>query len=1031
MDFLQSFGKGLIKDLEDGKYGSADDFAKGITKHYVGSLKFNAPNSIGSPYGPALIPPTLPSPTALGAPAPVGPTISYKVTPGRRKLFYNTVRLYYIGKEISRGKVQVKALAQDVRRGIILYKKTKREIQTLRDEIDNVRAEIEGLKEDLKNIKPEFKKFIDGKKQILKDFQKEIRETGARFSQLTAQQLSQFDYNTVLADEINDLNFFLNLDLKPSIDFTQVRATLEALINLVNKSSTTITKYKNIFTKEANFKIYIRKKFATVIRELFDLLNAFVAPEKFIRLWKDLLYVPNGKRIAQIMLKIIERNVFLKQKKKKLIQKFNEKRKVVLDQINKKIDTATDKLKEQADYLSNRMFEKRKNNKFLERLKSSKTLRNTIKRVKRLVKYVKNWIKHIVKLLKTVFDIITRVFAIYTAVSVMMKDAKVIAEKIKQRYRELDAAVQASRENIFTPGDIQLNRQTIDAAGGSVTKSFLDQLGADIPLISQIIQLINDTLKFKSTQLTSFLRVRFKNLQVIVSSLDTLLVKDIPKLSILIKSNPNSSNYKEKLAKVNQIQANDVAGAATVYSKDSGGYTYLYVMKLIRKILLKLKKSQNQLLSDLDQKQNELKDTAKDQDALTAYIDTLFDKKPKLKKIRNKKRRIKQKADELKIKTAKLRSIAKQVRIGFRIIDGVTNIVLSVDQDKRRPVTNNEINLKKVYTAILDLQIERKKLATKQKKPKLKKFNNKILDLKSYEFMYNLFIEVLKEGKLQKMRQEVEKELQNQQQQIDKETKNSLNALLALLDGTKGKPSMRDIAQLSANVVTQANVVTAFVRAEKRLLKRIVTKVQSVPEFIREDTSDPLLRKIRLSLEKATSIFLWLFQWVKDAYKAMMRFIMNELLKPVEDYIKKEVTEVKEKITERARIKIENESKRKLNIEGRIATAMFGIASRLLWTGASWTNPVGTKFIVLNVGKFRPKLVMTNIGGAQSFGEGLASGFNAQLKSMTGLVIPVPSYGIPPFTFNGYVSLQAGGPSTPASVINERRAPDPDAIQYA
>ena len=152
MDFIQNFGRSLIKDLEDGKYASADDFAKGITKHYMASIRLNAPNSIGSPLGPAMIPPTLPSPAALGAPAPVGPTAPYKVTPQRRKLFYNTVRLYYVGKEISRGKVQVKALAQDVRRGIILYKKTKRDIQTLRDEIDNVRVELENLKEDLKNV---------------------------------------------------------------------------------------------------------------------------------------------------------------------------------------------------------------------------------------------------------------------------------------------------------------------------------------------------------------------------------------------------------------------------------------------------------------------------------------------------------------------------------------------------------------------------------------------------------------------------------------------------------------------------------------------------------------------------------------------------------------------------------------------------------------------------------------------------------------------------------------------------------------
>jgi len=69
-DFLQSFGKRLVKDLENGKYGSADDFARGITRHYMASIRLNAPNV-------ATIPPTLPAPAFNGAPAPVGPTLAY------------------------------------------------------------------------------------------------------------------------------------------------------------------------------------------------------------------------------------------------------------------------------------------------------------------------------------------------------------------------------------------------------------------------------------------------------------------------------------------------------------------------------------------------------------------------------------------------------------------------------------------------------------------------------------------------------------------------------------------------------------------------------------------------------------------------------------------------------------------------------------------------------------------------------------------------------------------------------------------
>jgi hypothetical protein len=1076
-NFLQSFGKRLAKDLENGRYGSADDFARGITKHYMASIKLNAPN-------PAGIAPTLPAPAFQGAPAPVGPTLAYIPPQPRQKLFYNVVKAYYVGKELSQGKADVKELARDVKLVVESIRRTKREIQDLDNKVKNVQKEIKQLKEDLQNVIPEVKKFIQSKIDLLKELFAEVRLTVDRIKQARAQfgstgvtfnttgssvsytdtsgqvrTISRENYentlnfDTLIQEELDDLNFIKNLKIKPSFKLGEVQESLTSVINLINKSSTIVRKYQNRFSTEANLRVYIRKKVATALRELFDVVNGLLAPEKFIRIWKDLLRVPRFQRIGKIILRIIDKNVILKAKKKQLIAWINLKKKVVMDQLKKKLDTFKEKLKEKGQYVATRLIGKSNDTKFKEQLRASKTVKDTVKKVKRTIKLITNWIKYIDRVMRSIIQLMEKVFGIQQGINKVINESKQLAERVKNKFKQIENSIQQAkepsarqaREDLLNVNLAELEQNFVN--GVPPAQNLVKKIGAGAPFVNQLLTLITDALRLTTTkQLAPILRTPLRSATTIVQLLDDILTKEIPSIGVLLTTNPNASDYKSRLVLAQQIKQGKGSGAvaaATVFSSGKGRkITYLVIMKFVRKALIKLKELERKALGKLALQYNKMTDVTKDKDALEAYIDTIIDKKPKVKKIKNKKRRIDQKRIDIKTKVAKIKSITKQIQIGYRIIDGSAKLANGLKNERKKPISKNQDQFRRVFTAVCDLKIERKKMTPAEKQQALKKLNKKLADFRAYEFIYVFFLEVIKESRLKKMGEEIRNTINEKKQLyaeqitiVSDESENALEKLIGMIQGDT-PVTVTNILKFPINALYRANTMTAIVKAEKKYFARLRRKAGALSAFIPPDTTDPVLKKIKYGLNKASSLLVWLIDWLMKAFRAILQFVFN-LVKDVALWIKDQVNDIKEKVQEDVQDKLRKEANRKLNLEGRIASIMFGTAARLLWTGANWTNIPGTRFVTINIGKFTPTMVMSNAGGAQSFAENLANGFNNQLKLMTGLVIPLPSYGIPPFPFSGYLQAKTLPPDLPPpgppvdTVITPRVTPDINDIQYA
>ena len=83
-------------------------------------------------------------------------------------------------------------------------------------------------------------------------------------------------------------------------------------------------------------------------------------------------------------------------------------------------------------------------------------------------------------------------------------------------------------------------------------------------------------------------------------------------------------------------------------------------------------------------------------------------------------------------------------------------------------------------------------------------------------------------------------------------------------------------------------------------------------------------------------------------------------------------------------------------------TTVFGIAAQLYWAGATWTGPTATSHTAFTVGLFAPKMNALPKDGASGLVREMAKGFETQLQTMTGIVIPPANTGIPPIPFTGY-----------------------------
>ena len=156
IDFVQP----LLKDLRDGEFANVQEYAEGVTKYYMRAL------SKGMPLG---ISPTLPSPAALGAPAPVGTgpldVFGKPFNEASRVRFKNTIDQFYTAREIVLSKENIEAKRQALEGVVRKAEYQTKLLQTTIQRIDSLRAQVASIPQEIKNT-------IEGVKEVFEMFVK-------------------------------------------------------------------------------------------------------------------------------------------------------------------------------------------------------------------------------------------------------------------------------------------------------------------------------------------------------------------------------------------------------------------------------------------------------------------------------------------------------------------------------------------------------------------------------------------------------------------------------------------------------------------------------------------------------------------------------------------------------------------------------------------------------------------------------------------------------------------------------------------
>ena len=199
---------------------------------------------------------------------------------------------------------------------------------------------------------------------------------------------------------------------------------------------------------------------------------------------------------------------------------------------------------------------------------------------------------------------------------------------------------------------------------------------------------------------------------------------------------------------------------------------------------------------------------------------------------------------------------------------------------------------------------------------------------------------------------------------------------------------------------------TAIENTAKLQVQKLKAKKEEAKQRLREISIGGLnlydgLMKLNDCLDGSGSFVLALIEMIIKLVNDLKAWVK----KKIDGWIKRQ----KEKLKERkARIIEENDAeiqkikKSVVNVDAVIQQATFGIAAMLYWTGASWTNSVGTQFTMVTIGPY-PKLLKVGAkDGLEAVIREIAGHFQKQLDSSFGIVLPPAAYGIPPFTFSGY-----------------------------
>lgn len=947
--------------LANGTIGNARQHARVITNNYINAIR------LGSPFG---IPPTLPAPAAFGAPAPVGPGVFFNLYETRRQLFENTIYVYYQGKSLLHSKSNIQDL-------IVSLKRLQTKAKQLRDRIKNLQTELRIVDENIRQLPDQFREFFEDLKQIIEDQIAELKSLN-----LDGRASVDEAFATTFAEEINFYNAIVNF--KPSLNPANYSIFLDLYTQVANQ-------YKKLTTNDG-FKVYILNKIQTVIQYVLTLVQGFVDPTEILLFIKDIaatsvVYKPTYEKAV----KLLRLQKVLVKTQTRIKKEIDEEKKRLSGIIKPKIDNLKKVVNARLNSYKSALLEYKQS---LSKYEFVKQIQDFTKRQKKKIKKRKQQIKRIRIITQQVRDV--------------QSELETIISNIKVDYRKLLLELkQVDNFNIVAELSIEDMTAIKDYSTQRLQDLSIELIGKGSTTFGVLLGLTDLPTNAKN-QLKVKLNTVDTRYQSYLDSLTTAIIKT-KTISKLLDITTANTIQDDKLIdiQVNKVLLESNAEIANAIQKrrlrgKSTARDVFFLIDDLNNLLSLFAPKTAKLVKELE---DALKADLKAFEENNKFLKEIKVVNAKIKQRFNQKEKTEQEAREKAERAKKAKKRIEKAQQFAIMTTAAAQIATNVSQ-KRYMLSVSEQPLKRFINSYYKYQEINKENNTQQILREKQKTIKDLDQLIQYETFAALLVEFYNNVDIKAFTNEIQEAVKNyqipqlEQQDLDRLVQSIRSLSPITVDGV-----ISSTADLSYEFISKFTNFTALQLVESKYTKRFLQIVDQYEALSNNKTTQPnnsVFKQFFADIKKSGSVILTLIKYVKKyVIKPGIEFInkhIQSVIKKVEKKIKQESQKLKES-TKEFRQKLKDKL---VNVDAIAMSIMFNIATRLFWTGAVWTNPVGTTFVITNIGTFR-KIKALPKDGAAGIAREMGLNFKTQLTVATGQAIPNPATGIPPFPFVGYI----------------------------
>ena len=1033
LDFVQP----LLKDLENGNYKDVGEFVDGVTKYYTQTIQKGAP--IG-------IPPTLPSPVALGAPAPVGtgPGDSYRIpfNDVSKQKFNRAVFAYFNTKELLLQKENLEQKKKALE-GIIRKAKYQREL------IQASVTQIKTLSQKVKELPANIKQLGETAKEMAASYKADLLKVVDEVKQIAASDIDvNIKFEDAFPEEHAVIETLKNLEFKLS-SIGEIRQTFNNIQIVIQY----IEKANRVTSNEDQTRRYIKQRLSSAAQKITKIVTTLIEPESFGSLLTQFIAdKSNITEVTQRKLRQADQAIqaikFIKFVVEPQIRVLQQKVNVQKENIEKRIKTELDRQKEAISKKAKELtIRKNKSEK-------KKLFEKYVDDAKRLKKENEANIVRAKKAIKLITTITKNGTALFTAgtqladeITKEIDTLKVDFEKLKERTKKdvVETSINLSGSN--TSGEL---------------RSYLTTQG-----LKNLYEPINKSI--------GSLTIDFIDIRKLLEQTDTKYDQYEKKIIAL---QDQFIAIENSLREFQNIPPKQKPSRKKAPTRTRARNTIISVLKKLNVLLQRVESFINKQLQRAEKIANEqiakAKRIAKDIEiaviaslpipTITADFET-------------KRAAAEEKKETIKQYKVKVQQTKQKIQAAGLLASNAAKVGTNLGRGDFTSA-KNEQPLQKVANAkfqYFTVGVESSSPQYKKQEDDKKRFLKEIDTLKQIEQLItiaSLTLQGLKQEPLDKVTggpknfiEELERDLTVIAERArDQATSINLNdaAGRAASDGIKiikqfidapiNNPkgliaTIKDVkvatkGALLEEVLQPVSFAPSLMSLEQKYLTKVKKLLaQMIGVATPEDEDDPIrdtnnegliasnfrkaqeakerkqraakeklgstkmyttLRKMHKILnEERGSFIIFLIEKISELIARFEVFVRTQINK-VTAFIKKEVKGRVDKEKQQYEDRLQAILKKKLQNDLIPQSITYNIASLLFWTGAVWTNTTGATFQVITIPPFKRLRIDGRLEGTAPAVRELARNFELQLTQMQGLCIPNPATGIPPFPFVGY-----------------------------